>query len=393
MYTDLKDFIVSKELELQQNMKDKLLLLACKRRKLDSLFIKETEKIQSKLGQQEVKNGVYYEYQYWLSITKYDHPYSIQTSKKFQPSLMNLMKYLDNYYFHHRMILVLELAHRRKIENNTTTPFNHDQLIEAIRELGPKASITLRLLLQLYDAVTKEDYSRFGELKKLVFEYIHSFSVHAKRVLYAVFKDYTVWCYYNRAINAADLFDVIRFEIEEGLLIHYEYISRRTFVNAITISCAAKEYNWAKQFIQAFSCYLKEEIRENVISLSSANILFHQKKFEAAFKLLARVDFKSVSDKIVGRSLQLRIYYELKEFLALDAYMKSTLQYIRKEKAFSAQYIANYSLFVKAIKELKKLSENASTSAIEQFALNYCQSKEIFYREWILEKYKEIAMP
>ena len=154
-----------------------------------------------------------------------------------------------------------------------------------------------------------------------------------------------------------------------------------------------KNYNWAKQFIQAFSCYLKEEIRENVVGLSSANILFHQKKFEAAFKLLARVDFKSVSDKIVGRSLQLRIYYELKEFLALDAYMKSTLQYIRKEKAFSAQYIANYSLFVKAIKELKKLSENASTSAVEQFALNYCQSKEIFYREWILEKYQEIAMP
>ena len=33
LYTDLKDFIVNKELELQQNMKDKLLLLACKRRK------------------------------------------------------------------------------------------------------------------------------------------------------------------------------------------------------------------------------------------------------------------------------------------------------------------------------------------------------------------------
>ena len=392
LFSDLKDFIVHKELDFQKETKDRLLLLAYKRRKLDDLYIKETEKIQDKLEQQKIKNGAYYEYQYWLTITKYDHPYSIRTSKEFQSSLISLMEYLDNYYYHHRMILVLELAHRRKTDDSSFVQFNNDRVIESIKDLGSKASITLQLLIQLYEAIIGEDYFQFDKLKKLVFEHIHFFSVYAKRVIYLVFKDYTAWCYYNQTISAVDTFDVIRFEIEENLLINHKYISRRTFVNAITISCAAKEYDWAKHFVKKFSPYLKEEIRENVVSLSNANILFHQKEFEASFELLSKVTFKSIGDKIIGRSLQLRIYYELKETIALDAYIKATLQYIKRENVFSQQYINNYSLFVKAINELRKLNAYTPKSVMDKFYSNYCQTREIFYREWILEKYREIVM-
>ncbi|MCG8327146.1 MAG: hypothetical protein MI974_05645 [Chitinophagales bacterium] len=392
LLNDLNDFMVLKELDLQKETKNRILLQAYKRRKLDAFVIKEIEKIQSRLGQQEIKNGAYYEYQYWLAITKYDHPYSMRSSKEFHSSLIHLMESLDNYYYHHRMILVLELAHRRKTEDNSFAQFNNDWIIDAIKKLGSKASITLQLLIQLYEAITSEDYLKFDQLKRLIFKYIHSFSSYAKRSIYLVFKDYTAWCYYNQAISAGKVFDVIRFEIEEKLLINHESVSRRAFANAVTISCAAKEYTWAKQFVEKFNLYLKEEIRENVVSLSMANILFHQKEFKAAFDILAKVDFKSVGDKIIGRSLQLRIYYELKEFIALDAYIKATLQYIKRGTTFSQQYIDNYSLFVKAINDLMKLDAYTPKKLMNQFYAKYCATREIFYRDWILEKYQQIVI-
>ena len=390
LFLDLETFLIYKELEFQKEIKERLLLELCKRRKLDDYFFKQVQKIEKQIEQEPSRSGSYFQKKFWITLTEYEHPNSLKKQKEPHQTLVNLDYYLDNYYFHTKTLFLLEAAHREKMNTGVFNKTQSDLFFEYLKSIAKESSFILDFLTQFHRVLKAKDYQQFKPIKKAVFQNIGFFDESAQRVILIVFKDYALWCYYNQVITSKDLFEVLRFEVGRRLMIHNNYIHKRFFLNAISVSCAAQEYLWAEEFIDNFQAFLQDEIRENVVVLSKANILFHQKKFEQSFEHLAFVDFKSKGDKVIGKSLQIRIYYELGESIALESFSKTTLQFIKRDKNFSEQFINNYSLFIKAIKALEELKNNPSKEGLQKFQKKFSQKKEIFYRDWLLDKHNEI---
>ncbi len=389
LFLDLEDFLIHKEVDLQEEIKDKLLLEVYKRRNLDVPFFKQVEKIEQRIETQKVRGASYYEKKYWINKEEYGHTQSNRRQKAPHKSFLDLIECFDNYYFHERMLYVLEAAHRERMNAVTFEEIFKQDFFELI--LKTKTPATLKFLLQFYEVTKNRDYKKFETIKLEVINSIDLFHLPFQKLLIRVLKDYASWCCLNKFISSKGLFEVFKLEVDKNLIIDNNDIESRRFVNAITVSCTAKEYTWAENFIQTHGQYLRSEHRENVLSLANANVLFHQKKFEESFKYLIQVKFKTTNDKIVGKALQLRIYYELKEVFALKDFSKATLQYINRNKNLSVEFKENYSFFIKTIDDLVKLRTHRTEAGIDKLKFALSQKKEIYYSNWIYEKFEEIS--
>ncbi len=144
--------------------------------------------------------------------------------------------------------------------------------------------------------------------------------------------------------------------IEEGVF------SMFIFKNIVHAAVLLERYDWAVQFIEEYSSKLYSTQQDNLKKYALAIVYFNQGQkdctyYQKAMVLLATVELDDTFHLLDIRRMLVRCYYELQEWDALDALIRSFRRYLNRHKEDLTYHYDNYSHFITFVERLRMVRE------------------------------------
>lgn len=174
----------------------------------------------------------------------------------------------------------------------------------------------------------------FYNLKEQLLEFGSLFKKEELSLLFRVPINYAV-----KKINKGqekfikEIFSLYQFGLEHNLFIQNKEISRFNYKNIITISLVLEEFEWAEEFIHGYKKFLPSASRESHYSYNLAKLHYYRKEYEAAMQLLTKVEYDDLFLNLDSKIILLKIYFETKEWDALDSLLSSIKTFLYRQKA------------------------------------------------------------
>lgn len=269
-----------------------------------------------------------------------------------------------------------------------------EQIIKEIQSTSPNIYRALKVYHSIYRAFREpKERKHYDEAKHILFDSSSLFDGHMKLELYQTLKDYCI----DRT-NSGDesfyeeSFDLNNKILEEGLFDRLYAYSTNTnhFRNFIFAAIRLNRPKWVETFIDDYSGYLSEDIREDEISISKAILFIHAKQYSAALAQLNRVrrrNYLHYLDTSVYRSI---VYYEtndIEECYKESARMKD---YMRQHREIPLYLRSSYQRFEKKYEELLKLELRRDKNEIRRYVDEMESLKNIGMGNWLWQKAREL---
>lgn len=184
-------------------------------------------------------------------------------------------------------------------------------------------------------------------------------------------------------------FSIIKNMVEHDLLLEDGQVPEAVFKNFITVSLGAEEYEWTEQFIRQYANFLPARIRENARIFNLAYVYFYQKNFDRVIECLRDVEYSDVVYALGAKSMLLRTYYELGEYMALDSLMDSFRIFLRRNKVISKNLKREYINFLNLVKKLTTITPS-DKKAIADLHHRVSETSYSMPKNWLLKKIAEI---
>ncbi len=397
LYQMLEDFIVVQELKYQDLDRDYLLLKAYQRRKLDKHFLKKFDRIEKRLEELPVKDNQYFFNKFVVNQFAYDYSHKdhVFTKEEQEHYFNTFINSLDEFFFITKLIVQIEILNRKEITSVTYSNefaeiiFNYIQNKESLNR--PLYQILSRFISDL----KASDYSNYEKNKQLFFDNINLFCDTNKKGLFNLCMNYCLRSHYAGYISVNEILEIYKKGLDLNLLEHGGYIPQAHFSNIVSTACLAKEFSWIESIIEEKTHLLNPLIRKDVVTISKATVYFHQKMYRKTLSALSEVEISDDLYKITGKSLQLRAYYELNEFIAIDSLFLSLKQIVRRNKLQSKRFKESYTNFIDFTKKLIKIKDlkfqrKDINKEIVKFKKEEEGTENLFYRLWFKVKIDEL---
>lgn len=362
---------------------------------LHDLFAKQYEKVE-----QVAQTSDNFHHQYQLDVLKIK--WLDDTEVSLPPQLMaQTNTHLECWFFEQRLehanrLVQLAQTTKQAIDTSSVTQL-YEELNHQWKHLldVPIIKLYYYRLLIIWGEATDEHYYRLK----------HFFNSHydewSREVQYNTYRSITNYCI--RKTNAGDVgFQQETMELYKRLIAHdfilkNDAIHQVTYSNILALACLQKDFEWAKNFAQEFKPYLAPEVRKNAYYFNTMNILYCEKDYSAALDIMQKVNFTNIYFQAITKLIQIKIYYELAEWLLLDATLNSFNLFIMRTKK-TGLHTDELLIFVKFVRRLSKLEERAQTfskaklarltSAMKEEIINL--DRKIANKSWLLERLKEL---
>ena len=176
--------------------------------------------------------------------------------------------------------------------------------------------------------------------------------------------------------------DLYRIGLESRVLMDNDTISAYNYKNIQMLALKINDYDWAEQFLIDYKKFLPEKERENLYKYNYAIFNFRKKDYNKAIQLLQEVNLKEVLFNLDARRMLARIYYDLKEFSALDSYIESSKIYLHRQKDIG-YHKDSYTNFFRIIEKILK-SDLRSTIVKDKLRQEVTDIQMIVERDWFL---------
>lgn len=176
--------------------------------------------------------------------------------------------------------------------------------------------------------------------------------------------------------------------IESNIFIDNNTLSRWTFNNALTTGFSLKKYEWAEDFINKFSKYLKPEYRENYVQYNMARLYFNTKKYEKSMVLVSQYEFKDILVNLSAKTMLLKMYCEQSEFRVLESLLESMRAYIQRKKVLG-YHKSNYKNIIRYTKKLLKVNPYSKAQK-EKLKAEIETAKPLTEKAWLLKQLSEL---
>lgn len=328
----IDDFIVKQELSTKRNEKNILLIEGLFKRGMHErafqLIDKELDRLRNSLGD----NFYYHFYQFKLNELKLNN--SLDLVNETEDSYRGLHNQLDLFFTHSKIKFGFEVINRAKLFAENVDLLFYDWAKEKIDGgLIPNANLSMVLYSKIANLNNSSTYEEFSNVKKFYFENFTKLYTNERKEPLIYLLNFSSMRYkMGETAYMGEMFDLYKFGLKKNILMRNGYLSNNDFTNIITISTTLNRYNWAKEFIDDNSKFLPINIREDKVKIAKAQVESCLGNFESVIKLLNQVEFQNVYDNLNARSLVMRAYYSLEEFLLLDSFLESYYKYVIRNK-------------------------------------------------------------
>ena len=148
--------------------------------------------------------------------------------------------------------------------------------------------------------------------------------------------------------------ELYRGALAGNVLLENGHLSRFAFNNITAIALRIGETDWAEQFVLEYKPLLERQYREAIASLNLGRVAYQRRDYAAALPHLQRADYKDLMNNLTAKTLQLKIFFETREFEALDSHLSSMKTFIRRHTAIG-YHRTNYSRMVYYARRLMTL--------------------------------------
>ena len=158
----------------------------------------------------------------------------------------------------------------------------------------------------------------------------------------------------NQKAYGREAFEWYKMGFERDVILENNQLTRYTYLNVISIALNLKEFEWAARFIEDYFQLLDDEVREDTYLYAKARYFYLTDNYKETMSTLVQIDIKHPVYNLLGKTMLMKIYYELGEFDSLESLLESMSAYIRR-KDLSDQHQQNFGSIVKFTRQLSRL--------------------------------------
>ena len=326
-----------------------------------------------------------YYYSYKLKSLEELH-FVKQNQRRANPALQQASDSLDDFYALNKLRYSCEMLNRQRLFWPQTYHFPMmDALIAHLRSQDLRQKVLLQLYFQLFLLLSEEQetHQNFDRYVAIFDEYRQKISKEeARALLYYAINFCIGKVRYGERAYAEKLFGLYQRGLNEKILLESDSLSPWTYKNMVKLGLNLKKYDWVEWFVRHFAPYLPQKERKDAMHYNLAELYFFQGRHEAALGELREVEFTDIHYNLGGKALLAKIYYEAKQWEALESLLASFLVFLRRNKAVSQKVKEPYTNFVRLLSTIiRSLPERYG-----DLAQKIKEVKVINNRDWLLQQ-------
>jgi len=385
----LEEFLVYEALMADEMYSKALLAKTLRKKRIEKSFDKNFNSAIRIQGQQKIRNFQFYLNDYLIRSEKVQ--FQALGKKVAEIDFQGLNDSLDIYYLADKLrqstTMISHQTVYKKSYDLGLTSYVLDYLKEKPEHLEIPAIGMYYYALKC--SVEREDSSHFINFKRQITEFGHFFPLFEVRDLNLAAINYCI-----NKMNSGEneywreAFELYHFGFQRQILMIDGYISKSTFQNFVSIGMRLKEYELIGSFIEEYNSFLEPKHRENIFHYSNSLLHFEKGNYEEAMDLLNQVEYDDIPLTLAGKTILIRMYYELDYDDALDSLISSTKAYIQRKKLL-AYHKTSYSNFLKLITKLSKINPY-DRSEKEKLVEKINAQNPVAAKQWLLEQVKSL---
>lgn len=192
---------------------------------------------------------------------------------------------------------------------------------------------------------------------------------------------------------AETLFKVYLLLIEDGLHIRQGEISHMDYKNIVAVACKTGDYQWAEQFMYEHKEKLHVNVRKDTFEFNLACLYFNRQNYKEALLLLNSIKFNNTFYQINTKILQIKIFFELKEFDVLLSFLENFRPYLIRNRDLTTarinltkKYVHFTKKFIKLLSAKNRLDIKDYRGKLLALQLELQQESTVLInKDWLLE--------
>lgn len=241
----------------------------------------------------------------------------------------------------------------------------------------------ISLYFYFYRAAATGDEVWFAKLKKGIVDTGERLPDEELRALLFLAINFCIQ-QYNRGEERylADVFELYRDGLSQGLLLIQGQLSRFTFKNIAGIAIRLGAYDWTENFINDYSHTVEAAHRRNYTDYNLAKLYHARRDYHKAMDLLQQVEYEDLFLNLDAKIVLVKSYFELGEHEALDSLLQSFQRFLQRKRKDLGYHRENYLNFARLTTKLLQLPPG-DRDAREKLRLEISETRALAEREWL----------
>lgn len=277
------------------------------------------------------------------------------------------------------------LSQKALAEKRLTIPYLRETL--NLVEQGHFDEIpAVQIYYYCYRALTQpDDHQTFESIKERLGQIGDMFPDDELRDIYILAINFCI-----RQLNAGqkqyiqEAFNLYRVGLTRKVFLENAALSPFTYRNILNLALALGEWDWSLEYLQEFAQYLPAKDRDNILRYNLATYYFRRPDHDRALELLRQVEFRDMLYNFDARRMMLRIYYDRKEYQALESLLESFALYLLRHPRTGYQR-EMYQNLVRFAKRLIKIRPDEQAKW-QQLRADIEGTKHLAERDWLLSQ-------
>jgi len=392
---EVEEFLIHKKVMSRTVEKELLLLQVLRERQLHKLFFQKAsllEKNWEKISNPRFDSAVQ---KYQFSDIVLTHPQFDRFDFDIKDKLLKSLKNLDDFYIRANLMNVVDyLGFILLVPDESHVPIQEklpllNPLIELVENGTIDDSPIAEICVDFFRSVNRNEYSSYDKVKKI---YRANFEFFSEREHIDIFRMLGHYCARNHALKRdgvlSRMFDDYAFAIEHGILVEDGCINRTDFINVINLAIHAGDSAYARKFVSEYSCYLEEEVAEDLVLLAEAKLLFMEEKYDEVLAFLVSVKFHFFSFGVEARIVLLKCYYILGEDYEdlLENMFKSFRLFLNRQETEMDIEKSSALNFISFCQKLYQKRHDPNDQTIGKLKDDLLACSNLYSRPWLLSE-------
>ncbi len=308
------------------------LLRAYQKRGLEKPFGQHLKKTVQQHQKQPLRNATYFRKKYLLEWE--ENSFSVVEGRGKEFTLQNLSNTLEQAFIAEKLKIACSLLSHQAVTQKDYDFGILDGVLQYVEQREFEKEPAIAVNYHSYKALTNvEEDDHFQALKSLLLENSDCFTLGELRDGHTI----AINCCIKR-INLGkqgffkEIFDMYKSGLELDVFLTNGQLGPRTYGNITLSGLKLNEFDWVHEFVHAYKSKLPEHQRDSYFNYNLACYYYALGDYRKAMPLYQQIESVDLFNNLSAKTTLAKMYFELKEFDALDHLLNSFKTFIYRKK-------------------------------------------------------------
>ena len=382
LFALLEQFLAFERIKNNEVLVKRQLLMVYRKLEMKSNYKKAITGLKTTLEQQPFRNARYLQQLFDVEYEDYDFFEKAKRTEEIHLERINNL--FDAYIIASKLKQsCLLLSYKAVYKKEYQTELLNEMIHAVETDTNLLAFPAVSVYYYCYKTLTDDNHNYFFKLLEVLEQHEQAFSRREIKEVTLVAINYCIKRFNNLENDFIQIgFDLYKKRLEDGLLLESNSISPFAYKNIVAFGLKLGHFEWVREFILEYKNKLGEGHRESLYNYNLARLYFEKGEYEKAMQALQKFEDKDYLLVLSAKSILLKIYYELKEYTALDSLLRSVKAYLhRKVRTYHKEHYLNIINFIEKLIALPPYHNQAQKEKLREEILN---TKIQSDREWLL---------